>query len=262
MTGLSNIPAQRPLTPRSLIASLLLGMQPPRLPGALLVRWCGAFGVAEGTARVAMSRMVERGELAAADGVYELAGRVRARQAPQDWSVDPELERWDGAWRLATVTSAARAAADRAALRDTFRQLRYAEYREGVWCRPHNVPRVGAPESAWAVAEAQCAFWTGRPDEEAHALAARLFDPIGWAGQARDLTARLDATTKTLRAPSDDDLAAAFTTGAAALAHIRHDALLPPPLCPKPWPGTELRASYRRYQRTFAAAARTWFRAA
>ena len=50
MTEISNTLVERPLTPRSLIASLLLGMQPPRLSGALLVRWCGAFGVAEGTA--------------------------------------------------------------------------------------------------------------------------------------------------------------------------------------------------------------------
>jgi phenylacetic acid degradation operon negative regulatory protein len=244
-----------------LIASLLLGMQPPRLPGALLVRWCGAFGVAEGTARVAMSRMVDRGELRADGGVYELAGRVRARQAPQDWSVAPNLERWSGAWRLAAVTSTARAAADRTALRDAIRQLRFAEYREGLWCRPDNVPRASAPESAWAVAETQCSFWTGRPDADARDLAAQLFDADGWAASARALHARLDAARATLQSPSDDDLARAFTAGAAALAHIRHDPLLPSALCPKPWPGAELRTSYRRYQRAFAAAARAWFRA-
>ena len=42
------------------------------------MRWCGLFGVAEGTARVALSRMVDRGELRSGSGVYELAGRVRA----------------------------------------------------------------------------------------------------------------------------------------------------------------------------------------
>ena len=262
MTGISNVQTERDLTPRSLIASLLLGMQPPRLPGALLVRWCGAFGVAEGTARVAMSRMVDRGELRADDGVYELAGRVRARQAPQDWSIEPELGRWTGDWRLAAVTSAARAAADRAALRDAFRQLRFAEYREGLWCRPDNLPRVAAPEGAWTVAEAQCAFWTGRPEDDAPALAEELFDGPAWADAAHQLTDRLDDATRALRAPSDDDLANAFMAGAAALAHIRHDPLLPPALRPKPWPGTSLRTAYRQYQRTFAIAARAWFRAA
>src|SRR5690242_13068454 len=73
--GVTAVLLERPLAPRSLIASLLLGMRPPRMPAGRLVEWCGLFGVAEGTARVALSRMLDRGELTATDGVYELAGR-------------------------------------------------------------------------------------------------------------------------------------------------------------------------------------------
>ena len=76
-----------PLTARSIIASLLLGMHPPRLASSRLVRWCSLFGISEGTARVALSRMVERGELTAEAGVYELAGAVRRRQSAQDWAL-------------------------------------------------------------------------------------------------------------------------------------------------------------------------------
>ena len=53
---------------------ILLGVHPPRLPGGRIVEWCRRFGIAEGTARVALSRMVDRGELTNHDGVYELAG--------------------------------------------------------------------------------------------------------------------------------------------------------------------------------------------
>src|SRR3954454_18658294 len=98
-----NASLDRPLTPRSLIASLLLRSQPPRMRAARLVQWCGLFGVSEGTARVALSRMVERGELRATDGVYELVGRVRGRASAQDWSLDPKLQRWRGEWRTAYV---------------------------------------------------------------------------------------------------------------------------------------------------------------
>src|SRR4051812_28186780 len=91
---------ERPLAPRSLIASLLLGMRPPRMPASRLVEWCGLFGVAEGTARVALSRMVDRGELIAADGVYELAGRLQERQFAQEWSLAPRPKVWDGGWLL------------------------------------------------------------------------------------------------------------------------------------------------------------------
>src|ERR1700710_2848490 len=85
---------ERPLSPRSLIGSLLLGMRPPRMGAARLVEWCALFGVAKGTARVALSRMVDRGELAAAEGVYELAGPMRQRQPAQDWSLAPATAEW------------------------------------------------------------------------------------------------------------------------------------------------------------------------
>jgi len=60
----------RPLTPRSAVASLLLGMHPPRMRAALLVRWCAHLGIPEGTTRVALSRMVTAGELTINDGRY------------------------------------------------------------------------------------------------------------------------------------------------------------------------------------------------
>ena len=107
----------RPLNARSVIGSLLLGVHPPRLPGARIVEWCSRFGIAEGTARVALSRMVDRGELEADEGVYELAGRVRELQPAQDWSLAPDLRAWDGRWRLGIVDGAARDAPSRRAAR-------------------------------------------------------------------------------------------------------------------------------------------------
>ena len=54
---------ERPLSARSVVASTLLGMRPPRLPTQILVRSGALFGIAEGTTRVALSRMVAAGEL-------------------------------------------------------------------------------------------------------------------------------------------------------------------------------------------------------
>ncbi len=77
--------AERPLTARSLIASTLLGTHPPVLPGRLLVRLGELFGIAEGTTRVALSRMVAAGELETEDGRYRLVGAaLLARQAAQE----------------------------------------------------------------------------------------------------------------------------------------------------------------------------------
>ena len=94
---------ERPLSPRSLIGSLLLGMSPPRMPAARLVEWCGLFGVAEGTSAGRVEPHGRSGELVASDGVYELAGQLRRRQPAQDWSLAPEVAAWSGDWRFGVV---------------------------------------------------------------------------------------------------------------------------------------------------------------
>ena len=251
----------RPLGPRSLIGSLLLGMSPPRMPGARLVEWCGLFGVAEGTARVALSRMADRGELTASDGVYELAGHLRRRQPAQDWSLAPELETATGGWRLAVVRPGPRTAAERSALREAGRHLRVAEVREGVWTRPDNLPRAAAPAEWWRTADAQCDLWTARPAADPVELAAELFAPATWAERARMLLARLVVATDGVSGAPAAALADAFVVGAATLAHVRADPLLPADLCGDAWPGDELRAAYREYRRAFSGAVREWFRA-
>ena len=250
---------ERPLNARSVIGSLLLGVHPPRLPGARIVDWCTRFGIAEGTARVALSRMVDRGELRSDSGVYELAGRVRALQPAQDWSLDPHLEAWGGKWRFGVVTGSARAADARSALRDAMRRVRHGEVREGVWARPDNLPAASAPGEAWATIDAQCSWWTGAPNDDPAWLATELFAPEVWATRARELQARLDRATTAIEASDDDALAAGFVVGAAALQHARRDPLLPPERLATDWPGGDLRAAYRRFQLAFAASLRRAF---
>jgi phenylacetic acid degradation operon negative regulatory protein len=231
---------ERPLGARSVIGSLLLGVHPPRLPGARIVEWCTRFGIAEGTTRVALSRMVDRGELTPADGRYELAGRVRALQPAQDWSLDPKPRRWRGDWRFAVVDGrGARDAAARGEFRQAMRRLRFAELRGGVWTRPDNLPEESAPGEAWATARAQCTWWTGAPDD--------------WATRARDLARRVGALTDDLEAGRDAALAPGFVAGAAALQHARRDPILPVELLPAAWPGDDLRTGYARFQRAFAS---------
>src|SRR5438105_12153087 len=89
----------RPLSARSVVASVLLGTHPPRLSAAALVELCGRFGITGGTTRVALSRMVTAGELAAEDGHYRLIGKVLlSRQRAQDDALDPPALPWAGNW--------------------------------------------------------------------------------------------------------------------------------------------------------------------
>ena len=251
---------ERPLSPRSLIGSLLLGMRPPRMPAGRLVEWCSLFGVAEGTARVALSRMVDRGELASSDGVYELAGPLRQRQPAQDWSLAPELHSWNGEWLLGVVRAGSRSAGERSALREAGRHLRMVELREGLWTRPDNLPRTASPADAWQIGDSQCEWWRARPDADGVATSARLFDVEAWATRARMLEGRLVSATAAVQGGDGTAVADAFVVGAAALAHVRADPLLPAELCGKQWPGDALRVAYREYQSVFGNAVREWFR--
>ncbi|RFU43383.1 PaaX domain-containing protein, C- domain protein [Actinomadura logoneensis] len=234
---MSNHLGLRPLTARSVVLSTLLGVHPPRLPARYLVRVGERFGIAEGTVRVALSRMVASGDLVQEDGAYALTDRLLSRQRRQDESREPRTRPWDGTWEIAVVTAERRPAAARAALRQAMSELRLAEIREGTWLRPANLTRPRP-----AIVEDQCVFLTGRPEQPPADLAAALWDLPAWAGTARDLLDALDAS---------GTFAEQFTLSAAVLRHLLNDPLLPDDLLPPAWPGPALRAQYRSFAAAF-----------
>ncbi|MEF3114869.1 PaaX family transcriptional regulator C-terminal domain-containing protein [Streptomyces chrestomyceticus] len=224
----------RPLTARSIVLSTLLGHHPPRLPARALVRVGELFGIAEGTVRVALSRMVAAGDLRQDDGTYGLTARLLERQARQDESRTPRTRHWAGAWEIAVVTAEARPAAERTALRQTMAELRFAALREGTWLRPGNLERTLPP-----VITRQCTLLTGAPDGDPAELARGLWDLDGWASRARALLAALSGATSP---------AVRFTVSAAVLRHLLADPLLPDALLPAGWPGSELRRRYDSFE--------------
>ncbi|TDE33840.1 PaaX family transcriptional regulator C-terminal domain-containing protein [Actinomadura sp. 6K520] len=228
----------RPLTARSVVLSTLLGVHPPRLPARILVRVGDLFGIAEGTVRVALSRMVAAGDLVQSGGTYALTERLLERQARQDESRLSPAVPWDGDWEIAVITAERRPASDRAELRRAMSALRLAELREGTWLRPANLTR---PRPDTVVR--QCTFLTGRPEEDPATLAAALWDLDGWAATARGLTTALTGAA---------GMAERFTLAAAVLRHLVHDPLLPPALLPPDWPGAGLRDRYEDFESEFA----------
>lgn len=224
----------RTLSARSAVLSALLGSHPPRLAARHLVSIGALFGIAEGTVRVALSRMVAAGDLLQVNGQYTLPERLVERQARQDESRDPHTRPWDGAWEVAVVTAERRAAADRATLRHTMVALRLAELREGTWLRPANLVR------AWPeVVTAQCTLIDGRPHDDPTPL---LWDLDGWAAEAHGLERALDRA---------EGLAEGFLVSAAVLRHLLADPLLPEELLPRDWPGARLRARYDDFDRRY-----------
>ena len=242
------------LTARSVIASTLLGTEPPRLPGRVLVRVGELFGITEGTIRTALSRMVANDELTTADGAYQLSGpRLLERQARQSASRRATRHRWHGAWLMAIVVSDRRTADARADLRTELESVRLSELREGVWLRPDNL------DVTWpTVVDEQCTIVHARDVDPS--LVTRLWPLDEWADQANELRAAMATLVEPLERGDTSALADGFVVSAAVLRHFQADPLLPEELLPRGWPGAGLRTDYDRFDVAYRALLREYFR--
>lgn len=250
--------APRSLTARSVLLSVLLGTEPPRLPVSLLVSTTELFGIAEGTARTALSRMVTKGELRSTDGWYEIASaRLLHRRARQTAGRTGTTTDWiasDGWIQAVIVTAGRRPADERAELRRALADARLAELREGVWVRPANLeitrPLIDDEPLAWG----RSVFET-----DPATLATRLWDLETWSDHARELLGSVVDLTPDLDAGGRTALAPGFVLSAAVLRHLGVDPLLPRDLLPAGWPGTELRDAYERFDAAYRSVLRAWF---
>lgn len=223
--------AIQPLTARSVVLSLLLGAQPPRLPVRDIVGAGERFGITPATMRVALTRLVQAGDLVSDRAVYALSDRHLERQRQQERELDPARLPWDGDWEMVVVTSGGRDAATRADLRRRLADRRLAMLREGVWMRPANLPVDEAEEPGTLRLAA-------RPDDPV-GLVARLWDLDAWAAQGRAL---LDVTAH------GESFAGRFTAAAALVRHLRTDPALPDELLPDDWPGAIMRRGYEDFR--------------
>jgi phenylacetic acid degradation operon negative regulatory protein len=234
------VQAIRPLNARSLVLSVLLGLDPPVLPARDLVALADLFGIAGGTMRTALSRMVTAGELINDGDGYRLVGRLLERKAAQDIGRRPAPRVWDGTWVVAVVTAARRTVAERRAFRTHMANLRMGELRPETWLRPSNLePPTG--DGSLAVVRGPLA------GEDPVRLAARLWPLPLLAMTATVLAGRLDAARPALADRRPEALPEAITLAAEVVRFLRAEPLLPPALTPQPWPPDALRTRYDEF---------------
>lgn len=248
---------RRPLTARGVVASTLLGTDPPVLSARRLVRVGALFGIPDGTIRVAISRMVGNGELRRDERGYRLTGPLLQRRERQESGRHPATVEWDGSWEVAVVVGASRPPAERQGLRDAMRSLRLRERRAGVWMRPANLPADRSP-SARATRDRDCELLRAVPCADGAELAAALWDLDAWRDAADELVVSLAPLIARLDAGDPDVLAAGFVESAAALRLLASDPVLPAPLRPPGWPDAELRTVYDRFDLAYRRELRRW----
>jgi len=290
-----------PLTARSVLASAMLGMDPPELPVAQLVRLGGLFGISANRARVALSRMVASGEATSdGSGRYRLAGHLAERQTRQSVSRSGRTAPYAGEWWLAVVTASGDSADVRAARRRALALNRLAERqtRQSVSRSGRTAPYAGewwlavvtasgdsadvraARRRALALnrlAELREGVWM-RPanmavrldhhdDGAVELMRARPADAARLARSLWDLEGwarRARGLLEDLEALVPDNpgaLGPGFELSAAVLRHLQADPLLPAELVPPTWPGSRLRARYDAWDAQYRTTLRTWSRA-
>jgi len=242
--------AIRPFNARSLVLSVLLGLEPPVLAVRALVDLAALFAIAPGTMRTALSRMVAAGELVAEDDGYRLIGRLLERKESQDIGRRPAPRQWDGTWAVAVVTAPRRSVAERRAFRTHMANLRMGELRPDTWMRPANLEPPRGDEGLTIV---RGSLDGGDPA----ALVGRLWPLHEIAGTATTLTRRLDDTLVALDDRRGEALPPTITLAAEVVRFLRAEPLLPPTLTPRPWPPDELRERYRTFDRALGRTLRS-----
>ena len=212
--------ALAPLSPRSIVLSVLLGSHPPQMPVGHILEFTSLFDLADGTVRTALSRMVTAGELVNDDGTYRLVGRLVERQVQQDVGRNHPPAAWDRDWWTVAVLPERRTMLGRRAFRAWAIGARLGELRPDLWLRPANIDIPLDPPDALVT---RGPLITG---DERH-LVSQLWDLHDLEHRSAGHLCGLDDAAFRLDDPDNHSLADAFVALAGAQQFLRIEPQLP-----------------------------------
>jgi phenylacetic acid degradation operon negative regulatory protein len=246
----------RPPTARSLIFDLLSTLRRGSMPVAALVQAGALFGIAEGSLRVALTRLLADGRVERDErGCYRLGTPAAPVQAMVGgWrGIDRRTRPWTGRWiGVHVVAGPARRAATRASER-ALRLLGFEPLAATLRVRPANlrgaVEVVRTTLHGLGLSDSALVFELGGLDDVSDAHARRLWDGDALVRRYRAARADLERSAERLPALSEDEaMVESFGLGGRVVQMLVLDPLLPAPLLDES-ERTALLEAMRRYDR-------------
>jgi phenylacetic acid degradation operon negative regulatory protein len=224
---------------RSFVLDLLSTLRRGSMPVRALVEAAALFGIAGGSVRVALTRLladglVERDER----GAYRLgAGAEPVRRRAAAWrDLASQLRAWSGAWVAVLDAPAPGRLAQRRSER-ALELLGFRALRRGLCLRPENLagglPRVREQLAELGLAPGALVCELRGLDAVSEARARSLWDADALVAGYRRHCREIQASARRLRARSAEQaMVESFRVGGAALRALAKDPLLPEPIVP------------------------------
>jgi len=227
---------------KSLILDLLSTLRRGSMPVRALVEAAALFDVAEGSVRVALTRLLAEGLVERDErGSYRLgAGAQAVSERVAGWRrLDERVRAWNGAW-LAVLAGGSGRPVARSAARGHARALRLLGFRElarGVSLRPDNlsggIDAVRAELARLGLAPGAIVAELRELDAVSEARARGLWDAEALVAGYRRGVRALDTSRRRLPArAAAEAMVESFRLGGAMLRQLALDPLLPEPIVP------------------------------
>src|SRR5690606_37367206 len=223
---------------KSLILDLLSTLRRGSMPVRALVEAGALFGIAEGSVRVALTRLLAEGRVERDErGSYRLGEKALAvSERVAGWRrIEERVRPWNGAW-LAVLAAPGGRAAQRGSAR-ALRLLGFRELARGVAVRPDNlaggIDGVRAELGRLGLAPGAIVAELRALDDVSEARARGLWDAAALVADYRRNARTLEASLRRLATCSEAEaMVESFRVGGAALRALALDPLLPEPIVP------------------------------